>query len=378
MLLISAGLLLKSLWRVMNVDPGFDTQNLLTMQLSLPDRKYHEDAKVIAYDRNLIARVSQAPGVKGVAINSNIPLSGSGSTSLFDLEGAPKAAGGREYEANSRTISPNYFDVMRIPLRRGRFLSADDIAGKPHVVVISQSLANEVFPGQDPVGKRINFTYTKDPDLWQVVGVVGDENVHSLDARPTPVVYRSFEQDANPYPCVLVRTNTAPKAVAGIVRQEIRSIDADVPIFDLVSMKKMIADSPSMFLHSFPAYLVGAFATLALVLAAIGIYGLLAYSVAQRTRELGVRMALGAQSADLLRLVMLDGVKLSITGAGIGIIASLISSHAIASLLFGVKPLDAMTFFIVPLVLACIALMASYTPAVRASKIDPMVALRYE
>jgi len=377
-LLVSAGLLMKSLLRVMSVDPGFDTQNLLTMQLALPDKKYHEDPQVIAYTRNLISRLSSLPGVKGVATVSVVPLSGGGNTSLFDLEGFPKASGGAEYEANTRTISPNYFDVMRIPLRRGRFFNAEDIAGKTHVVVISQSLADQVYPGQDPIGKRINFTYTKDPNLWQIVGVVGNENVTSLDAPLTPVVYQSFEQDAVSYPGVIIRAGTTASALAGEIRREVRSIDSDVPIFNLATMRDMVSDSPSMFLHSFPAYLVGAFASLALLLAAVGIYGLLAYSVAQRTRELGIRMALGAQRNDLLRLVLMDGVKLTGIGAVIGILAALISSHAIASLLFGVKPLDALTFFGVPLLLGSIALLASYWPARRAASIDPMVALRHE
>jgi len=377
-LLVSAGLMLKSLKRVLNNDPGFNTENLLTLALSLPDKAYSDGSRQLGFQHQLLQRTNSLPGVKEAAAVTIVPLSGAGNTSRFDLVGHPKSGGGEEYEANTRSITTNYFSVMGIPLRAGRFLRATDAEKSTHVIVINQALADAVFPHQDPLGKQINFTYTSDPNLWQIVGVVGNENVGWLDRIPSPVIYDSFDQDPPSYFSLVVRTQQDPAALASAVTHAAREIDSEVPVYAIASMAQIISESPTILLRSYPAYLLGAFAGLALLLAVLGLYALLAYSVAQRTRELGLRMALGAQQKDVLRLILNSGVRLALIGAALGVAGAVAAGQVIASLLFGVTPTDTTTFAGVCLVLMISVLLASYVPAYRATKVDPMVALRYE
>src|SRR6202165_2202343 len=377
-LLVRPGLRLKSLKRVLNNDPGFNTENLLTLALSLPDKAYSDGPRQLGFQRRLLQRTNSLPGVKEAAAVTIIPLSGAGNTSRFDLVGHRKSSGGEEYEANTRSITTNYFSVMGIPLRAGRFLNATDAEKSTHVIVINQSLADAVFPHQDPLGKQINFTYTSDPNVWQIVGVVGNENVGWLDRNPSPVIYDSFDQDPPSYFSLVVRTQQDPAALASAVTHAVREIDSEVPVYAIASMAQIISESPTILLRSYPAYLLGAFAGLALLLAVLGLYALLAYSVAQRTRELGLRMALGAQQKDVLRLILHNGVRLALMGAALGVAGAVAAGQVIASLLFGVKPTDATTFAGVCLVLIISVLLASYVPAYRATKVDPMVALRCE
>jgi putative ABC transport system permease protein len=377
-LLASAGLMLKSLKRVLDNDPGFNTENLLTLALSLPDKTYSDGPRQLGFQHQLLQRTNSLPGVKAAAAVTIVPLSGAGNTSRFDLVGHPKSGGGEEYEANTRSITTNYFSVMGIPLRAGRFLNATDAEKSTHVIVINQALADAVFPHQDPLGKQINFTYTSDPNVWQIVGVVGNENVGWLDRIPSPVIYDSFDQDPPSYFSLVVRTQQDPAALASAVTHAARQIDSEVPVYAIASMAQIISESPTILLRSYPAYLLGAFAGLALLLAVLGLYALLAYSVAQRTRELGLRMALGAQQKDVLRLILHSGVRLALMGAALGVAGAVAAGQVIARLLFGVTPTDATTFAGVCLVLIISVLLASYVPAYRATKVDPMVALRYE
>jgi predicted permease len=377
-LLVSAGLMLKSVKRLLNNDPGFKTQNLLTLGLSLPDKQYSKTPRMLGFQRQLLQETNGLPGVKEAAAVTIIPLTGAGNTSRFDLVGHSKSGGGEEYEANTRSITPNYFSVMGIPLRAGRFLSAADTEKSTHVIVVNQALADVIFPNQDPLGKQINFTYTSDPNVWQIVGVVGNENVGWLDRSPTPVIYDSFEQDPTSYFSLEVRTQQEPATLASAVTYAVRELDSEVPVYAVASMAQIISESPALILRSYPAYLLGAFAGLALLLAVLGLYALLAYSVAQRTRELGLRMALGAQQKDVLRLILNNGVKLALIGGVLGIAGAIGAGRVIASLLFGVAPTDAVTFSGVCLVLMISVFLASYIPAYRATKVDPMVALRYE
>ena len=267
---------------------------------------------------------------------------------------------------------------MGIPLRAGRFFNSQDREKSSHVVIVNQTLADLVFPNQNAVGKRINFTYTNETHYLEIVGVVGNENVNSLDAPSTPIVYDCYEQNPNPYFNFVIRTTKDPSTLAAAVTRVVHELEPEAPVFGLSSMSDIIADSPMMMLRAYPAYLIGGFATLALVLAALGLYGVLAYSVAQRTRELGVRMALGAQRKDVLRMVVNNGLKLAVIGIGLGIGGGLLMARLIASLLFGVAPTDISTFVSVGVVLFMAALTASYVPALRATRVDPMVALRYE
>ena len=377
-LLVGAGLMIKSLHRVLNVDPGFDTRNLLTGSVILPEKKYPDGPKQLAFLHELTQTITNLPGVKQAAAVAIVPLSGAGNTSRFDLEGHPKASGGKEYEASSPTVTQNYFSTMSIPLRAGRFFNSQDTDKSPHVVIVNQALADMVFPNQDPIGKRINFTYTNEPNYVQIVGVVGNENVNSLDAPVSPIVYDCYEQNPNPYFSLVVRTQKDPALLTSAVTRSIHQLEPEAAIYKISSMAQIISTSPTMMIRGYPAYIMGAFAALALLLASLGLYGVLAYSVAQRTQELGLRMALGAQRGDLLRMVVNSGLRLALVGIAFGIAAGLAVARLLASLLFGVAPTDPATFIAVCTLLFMAALAASYIPALRATRVDPMVALRYE
>ena len=377
-LLVGAGLMLKSLNRVLTTDPGFNTRNLLTGIVALPGNKYPDGPKQLALQQQLLERINSLPGVEQAGAVTSVPMSSKGNTSRFDVEGHPKSSGGQEYEANTPTVSQNYFSLMGIPLRAGRFFNSQDRDQSTHVVVVNQAMADMVFPSQNPIGKRINFTYTNETHYVQIVGVVANENVDSLDAPPTPIVYDCYEQDPGPYFSLVVRTKQEPGSLAAAVTRAVHELEPEAPIFKVSSMAQIISTAPAMIVRAYPAYLIGGFSALALLLAALGLYGVLAYSVAQRARELGLRMALGAQRVDLLKMVVRSGLKLAVIGIAFGIAGGLITGRLIASLLFGVAPTDAATFAGVCVVLFLAAMMASYIPAYRATKVDPMVALRNE
>jgi putative ABC transport system permease protein len=377
-LLVGAGLMLKSLHRVLGIDPGFNPRNLLTGVVALPGDKYPDGPTQMAFQQQLFSRVTGLPGVQEVAAVTTVPMSAKGNTSRFDLEGHPKSGGGQEYEANTPTVSQNYFSVMGIPLRSGRFFNSRDHDKSTHVVIVNQAMADMVFPHQDPIGKHINFTYTNEPHYVQIVGVVGNENVESLDAPPAPIVYDCYEQSPSPYFSLVIRTKKEPSSLVGAVTRAIHDLEPQAPVFKVSSMSQIISTSPAMMVRAYPAYLIGGFSALALLLASLGLYGVLAYSVAERSRELGLRMALGAQRGDVLRMVVGSGLKLALSGVAAGILGGLFTARLIASLLFGVTPTDAATFAGVCAVLFVAAMMASYIPAHRATKVDPMVALRCE
>ena len=376
-LLVSSGLLMKSLSRLLKVDPGFRVAHLLTFDTSLPPQHYPDATHQVEFERNLRTRLQALPGVRSAATVSVLPLGHAGGTSRFVIAGHARIPT-EQYEANTREISPNYFETMGIPLRKGRVFTEYDDANRPHVIIINQTLASLLFHGTDPIGQRIDFTYTKDPDIFEIVGVVGDENLGQLDRKPTPVIYDAFAQDPNPFLSVTLRTGGEPSAAGGGVRATMHELDALLPINSLVSMDRIMADSPSVAVRRYPAYLIGAFASLALVLAMLGIYGLLAYLVAQRTRELGIRLALGAPRRNLLGLVMGSGLRLALVGAVIGTICSLVAGRMLATLLFEVRPTDLAILLSVVAALVAVALLASYIPARRAASIEPMQALRTE
>lgn len=377
-LLVGAGLMLRSLQRVLNQDPGFDPKNLLTLGLAVPEKTYADGSQQQALQRRLLTDIHSIPGVQDVAAVSIVPLSGSGNTSRFDLEVHPKASGGQEYEASTPTVTTNYFDVMRIPLCSGRFFDRQDTEKSTPVVIVNQALVDQVFHGQNPVGKRINFTYTSEPNLREIIGVVGNENVDRLDARMHPVVYDAFEQSPNTFFSLVVRTQQAPETLANTVTRKIREIDPQVAISNVASMEQIIHASPVMMLRAYPAYLLAAFAGMALALAVLGIYGLLAYSVVQRRRELGLRLALGAAPSDVRQLVVANGLKLALIGTVFGIAGAFAASRLISSLLFEVKATDTLTFAGVCFLLVLATLPATYIPAHRATQVDPMLALREE
>ena len=376
LLLVGAGLVLKSFVRLLEVRPGFNPDNLLTMRVPLPATKYPEDGNLVAFHRELLGRLETLPGVEGVATVSVIPLTG-GNTSRFIAEGRPAPPPGAELHANIRDITPNYFEVMDVPLLRGRPFSEQDTADSPTVVIVNQTFANRLFPGEDAVGKRLLLPSVQTPPI-EIVGVVADEKVTTLDAATTPVVYGPFLQDPDRTLSLVVRTSADPNGVIGAVRGQIQSLDPNLPVYDIRTMQQVIDRSPSIFLRRYPAFLIGTFAAVALVLAVIGIYGVISYTVTQRTHEIGLRMALGAQPGDVLRMVLGQGLKLVLLGLAAGLAAAFALTRLMSSLLFGVSATDPVTFVGISLLLTAVAFLACYVPARRATKVDPMVALRYE
>ena len=376
-LLTGAGLLMKSLVRLLAVSPGFETQNLLTLEVSAPPSRYSDPARNETYIRQLVEGVETLPGVRGAATIDKTPFTGGG-TFHFTVEGQPPPLPGQETEANFRSASPNYFHVMGIPLLRGRFFGPQDTAAASATVIINKILADAVFPGQDPIGHRLVFHFVNPPLVAEIVGLVGDEKLGSLDERTTPVLYGSSFQSNDTNVTLLVRGSIDPASLTSAVRNRIADFDPEIMVGSAITVQKIIDDSQSAFVRRFPAIMTGVFATLAVLLSAIGIYGVLSYLVSQRTREIGVRMALGAQRGNILRMLLNEGLRLVALGVALGVLVSLGSARLLTGLLFGVRPNDPSVFLGVAALIAVIALTACLVPARRATKVDPMVALRYE
>ncbi|MGA9770724.1 MAG: ABC transporter permease [Blastocatellia bacterium] len=377
-LLIGAGLMIKSMSRLLAVNPGFNTGNLLTFGLMLPPNRYPEASRAVAFHEQLLTRIEGLPGVKGAATTDLLPLNGGGNTGTLQIEGQPDAAPDERTEFNIRTISPNYFSVMGIPLVKGRFFTERDNNDLPKMLVINQTMADRVFPDGDALGRRVVFTFDAMKQPWEIIGIVGDENVTSLDVKITPIVYSSYLQDAGSQFNVVARTTADPTGVINAVRSEVRALDPDLPMFAEMTMQQLIDNSPSTFLRRYPAFLIGAFAIASLCLAMLGIYGVISYSVTERTHEIGIRMALGAQRSDVLRLVVGQSMRLAVAGIALGIVGALALTRIMTSLLYDVSATDPQTFIITSLVLTGVALGACFAPARRATKVDPGIALRYE
>ncbi len=375
-LLVGAGLMLKSLVRLLSASPGFETRNLLTMQLSLPISKYSDQARVAAFHTQLIERLESVPGVLGAATVTVLPTIGGNTTKLI-VEGQPPPPPGEGVEVNLREVSARYFQTLGIPLDHGRAFDDQDNKKGPLVLLVNRTLAERVFHGEDPVGQRVAFSGS-DPTPFQIVGVVVDERVNSIDGRVTPVVYAPYLQNLSPTMSLVVRTKPDPQTVAGSIRREAQAIEGDLSIFGVMTMEELIAGSPATFARRYPALLIGLFAVLAVVLSATGLYGVISYSVSQQTRELGIRLALGANRRDILKLVMGQGVVLAASGLGLGLLLALTGTRLLGSMLFGVSPTDPPTFVGLAVLLAAIALLSCYLPARRATRVDPLIALRDE
>ncbi|MBV8856406.1 MAG: ABC transporter permease [Acidobacteria bacterium] len=377
-LLVGAGLLLKSLVTMLRVDPGFDTRGLLTLRVALPPARYPEGDKAVRFYEEVLRRVSAVPGVRGAALTSNLPLAGEGGTGTPQIVGRSTPAA-ELTEAHLRTVSANYFEVLGVPLVAGRPFAERDGANAPPVLLVNKTFAERVFPGEDPLGRRVTFKFTNEKQ-FEIVGVVGDEKVTSLDARTTPVIYFHSRQDSYFDSAALVLRTDAPDplALAPAVRGEVRALDPEVPVYAVQTLEQLVAGSPAAFLRRYPAYLTGVFACVALLLALVGIYGVVSYAVAQRTHEIAVRVALGARSRDVLRLVLGHGLLLALGGIALGALGALALTRLISGLLFGVSAADPAVYGLVALLLAAVALLACLVPARRATKVDPIVALRYE
>ena len=375
-LLIGAGLMMKSLFRLLQTNVGFKTENVLTMTVILPPSKYTDSNKQIAFNDQLRERVQTLPGVSGAGTVNILPVN-SGNTTRFYVEGDPIPAPGQEIEANIRTVSDDYFKALGVPVLAGRtFDTRDTESGQP-VVIIGKTVADRVFAGRDPIGKTLRYSSFDGPgDL--VVGVVGDVKITGLDEAVRPVLYYPFRQSASTFSNLVARTGSDPNALAAAIRNEIRNLEPDAAILNVRTMDDMIAQTPASFMRRFPALLISIFAGVALLLASIGIYGVVSYSVSQQTHYIGVRMALGASPADILKMVLKQGLFLALLGVGIGVLAALGLMRLLSTLLYQVSTSDVTTFAVVTGALFFVALLACYLPARRATKVDPLVALRYE
>lgn len=375
-LLVSAGLLGKSLNRLLHVDVGFQTDHLATVSLELSDATYGKDEQVLAAERKIISRVSSLPGVESAGITSVLPVSFNGNTTWIRMVGRPY--NGEHNEVNQRDVSSELFATLRAKLLRGRYFTDAEDGSKPKVVLINQALARKYFPGEDPIGKKLGDTDLSPKSITEIIGIVEDVKDGSLDSEIWPAVYYPFNQNSDTYFSLVARTSQDEKFLLTSLVAAVHEIDPGIGTSDIATMADRINESPSAYLHRSSAWLVGGFAFLALLLGVVGLYGVIAYSVSQRTREIGVRMALGAQRSSVYRLIMKEAGWLTGVGISVGLLCAIGFATLIRGLLFGVSAWDVATLASVASVLGLSALFASYIPARRASRVDPMVALRYE
>ena len=379
-LLIGAGLLINSFLHLRNLNPGFRTDHLLAMKVPLPEPKYPDKERRSAFFAELLRRVRNLPGVQSAAVASNLPLTYNGDSMPIGIEGRIDPPPDQRPDVILRVISPGYFNTMGIPVLKGRDFTERDKADSPYAVVISEKTAHHFWPGENPIGKRLKpGSATNDTPWREVIGVVKDVRQNDFVEQPKMQMYFSHEQ-INTFifapNALVVRTSVAPLSLAATVRNTVWTIDKDQPVSDIRSMEEIVSEAVAR--QRFSMLLLGIFASLALVLAAVGIYGVMSYSVAQRTHEIGIRMALGAQKSDVLKLTVGQGLKLVSIGVAIGLLAALILTRVMSSLLFGISATDPATFVTISMVLVSVALLASYIPALRAMKVDPMFALRYQ
>src|SRR5688572_15066361 len=377
LLLIGAGLLIKSFVLLRDVNPGFDPENVLTMRVALPGARYPKPQQSVTFFRELTQRVSALPGVEAAGAALSLPLGGSNSTAgrSFVREGRPLAPE-EALQTDYFVLTPDYFKTMRIPVKSGRSFTDRDTAETPPVVVVNESIARRIFAGEDPIGKRITI-WPDEKFTREIVGVVSDVKISRLDEETGYQIYVPHAQDAGwGVMSLAVRTKGKPEALAAPVRGAILSIDKDQPAYDVKTMDDVF--SASVAKTRIVMLLFGVFSMFALLLASIGIYGVIAYSVAQRTHEIGIRLALGAQTRVVLRMIITQGMILALIGAGLGLAGAFAATRVMRGLLYGVSATDPLIFIAVSLLLTVVALLACYIPARRATKVDPMIALRYE
>src|SRR5262245_16961140 len=380
-LLIGAGLVMRSFWHLLKVDPGFDSRRVLAMDLSLSGSKYSDGPPTENFYRQLIEKLQALPGVESAAAISHLPLSQTYSSGTMTFEGvSANAERGNlaSFEVDQRVITPDYFKVMKTPLLSGRFFTPQDGTGRPPVVIIDETLARRLWPNVSPLGKRLTYSYfPEQPEFWlEIVGVVKHIRHHRLDADVREQVYFPQAQRQSRSMTLTIRTVSDPLNLVGAVRQAVRSLDPDQPVYQIRTMDGLVANALAPM--RFTLLLLTIFAGVAAVLAMVGIYSVMAYLVTQRTHGFGIRMALGARARDMLNLVIRQGMTLTLSGVALGLIASFGLQHVIKGLLFGVSATDPTTFVVISVLLVATALMACYLPARRATKVDPMIALRCE
>jgi predicted permease len=375
--LIVAGLVLGSFMRLQNVSPGFNPANVLTMELTMSGDRYKDPQVIRATCRQLWERLERLPGVTQAGGVSSLPLSDMLAWGPITVEGRVLPPGEKFINADERIVSGDYFEAMQIPLIKGRLFNEQDTAEKPSVVLVDEFMAQQLWPNQDPLGKRITFGDLDTKPLWaSVVGVVGRIKHEKLDADSRIAFYLPQSQYIGRVMNVAVRSSTDPVQLASAVTHELHELDRDLPVSGVLTMDQRIAESLAR--RRFATVLLALFAAFALALATIGIYGVMAYLVSQGTREIGIRMALGASQRGILSLVVKQGMMLAGYGVGLGLVAAIAFSRLVSSLLFGVQSTDPLTFAAIALLLLLVALLASYIPARRAARIDPMISLRYE
>jgi len=371
LLLIGAGLLLRSFAQLLQVDPGFDAHNVLTMNVSLPTVKYAKPEQQVAFFDEVLRRVSALPGVRNAAISAALPLNWKRITPMLP-EGQPDVPLGQRPFLDIEAVSPQWFDTMRVPLRNGRWFTAADNAQAPKVLVVNETFARRFWPNQNPVGKHV--IVGRGPAASEVVGVAGDIKNKGLAEETQAQVYIPFPQLPWGNMNLLVRTDVPPQSMASAVRKQISAVDADQPVTSIQTIDELMDSSRAQ--PRFTMLLLAAFSFAALALAVIGIYGVLAYSVAQRRHEMAIRLALGAERGDILRLVVRQGLMLALAGVGLGLLAAFLMTRLMSSMVYDVSTRDWTTFALAPLIFLGIALLASYVPARRATKLNPVEALR--
>ena len=371
-LLVGAGLLIRSLVRLQNISPGFDFHNVLTMRIDLPEEKYSTPEKTTSFFQQLESRIGGLPGVESVGLISELPLSGQPNDMPYTVEGRPPSGPEDGFDDDFRRVNTQYFRAMRIPLLRGRNFTEQEVSKEAKVVLISDLLAKQVFPNEEPIGHRL--VMGMHGDAFEIIGIVGDIRHHALEYSPSPAMYMpTFEGN---WMNLVIRAESDPTNLTAAVRREVKAIDPDQPVAAVKTMDEWM--STAVAGPRYRTSLLGLFALVALILASTGIYGVMSYSVTQRTHEIGVRMALGARRLDVLKLVVRQGMSLVAVGVFIGLIGAFALTRVMSSLLFEVTPKDPLTFTAVALFLATVAFIACYIPARRATKVDPLVALRYE
>jgi putative ABC transport system permease protein len=376
-LMVGAGLLFRTMVGLQAVDAGLDAHNVLNFRVTLPRQRYKEPQKKIEFFAQAREKLSQLPGVRSASAISYLPFNGIASGTDVQIGGHPPAKPGEELIATIRTVLPGYFRTMGIPLQRGRdFTAADDVESTPHRFIVNETFVRKYLAGEEPIGTQLSASMNNENPLGEIVGVVGDVKESTLDQEPSPTVYYIHSHLSYGEMVFVLRAENDPLTLAAPAVRIIKELDPELPVSQLRTMETVVRQTFSR--QQFSTVLLGGFSVASLLLAAIGIYGLLAYSVTQRTREIGVRIALGAEPGSITRMVVASGARTVIGGAAAGLAAALALSGLMKSLLFGIGPRDPLTFIVAPAVFVVVALVAAYVPARRAARVSPMEALRAE
>jgi putative ABC transport system permease protein len=369
-------LMIRSFARLNSIDPGFDPAKLLSLRIQLPASKYGQNPQRIAFFKQLSDRVQSLPGVSSVGAVSFLPFAGGGAATSILIDGRPEPPPGQRLTGDVRVVDGGYFETMGIPLLQGRSFTERELTQASHVVVINEAMARDFFPGEDPIGKRVTINMQNENVPNEIIGVVRDVRHAALETPARAMTYWPYPELAYSGMTLVVRAETEPLALAETLRQQVLALDSDQPIADVSTMNQLLADSTSR--ARFSTMLLVVFAGVALVLAAVGIFGVMSYGVSERTHEIGLRMALGAQPSDVRSMIVRQGMVLTLIGIVTGLTAAFGLTRVMISLLYGVSATDPLTFAVISIVLVFVALSACYLPARRATKVDPMIAIRYE